>query len=124
MRKVLLLMFLIAGCSTITNGTNQTISFLSEPTGAEVTVGGEFTSRTPVALPLARRKDYTVIFKKEGYDTQMIVLKSSFDHVIQATLGNLWNYILPGFIVDAVSGGAYEFNQTLINATLVKTPQK
>lgn len=117
---LVILLLMLSGCATIVNGTKQTISFMSEPSGAEVTVGGEFTSRTPAALPLSRGKDYTAIFKKEGYESQTVIIKSSFDHVMKATLGNIWNYILPGLIVDAASGGAYEFNQQLINVILVK----
>jgi hypothetical protein len=122
-RLEILLFALVAltGCATITNGSKQTVSFMSEPSGATVTVGGEFTSRTPVAMPLGRGRDYTVMFKKEGYESQSLALKSSFSHGAQATLGNIWNWIIPGLIVDISSGGAYEFDQQLINAVLVKS---
>jgi hypothetical protein len=94
---------------------------MSEPSGAVITVGGEFTSRTPVALPLGRGKDYTILIQKEGYETQSLTLKSSFSHWVQATLGNIWNWIIPGLIVDISSGGAYEFDQQLMNVVLVKS---
>lgn len=110
----------LAGCATIVNGSKQTVSFMSEPPGATITVGGEFTSRTPVALPLGRGKDYTLLIQKEGYESQSSALNSSFSHWVQATLGNAWNWIIPGLIVDIVSGGAYEFDQQLMNFVLVK----
>jgi len=69
-------------------------------------------------MPLKRGKDYTILVKKEGYKSETLTLKSDFDHWVQATLGNIWNYIIPGMIVDAVSGGAYEFDRTLINVKL------
>jgi hypothetical protein len=122
-RLEILLFALVAmtGCATTINGSKQTVSFMSDPSGATVTVGGEFTSRTPVALPLGRGKDYEIMFQKEGYESQSLVLKSSFSHWGQATLGNIWNWIIPGLIVDTVSGGAYEFDQQLINSVLVKS---
>ena len=94
---------------------------MSDPSGATVTVGGEFTSRTPVALPLGRGKDYEIMFQKEGYESQSLVLKSSFSHWGQAIFGNVLVWIIPGLIVDIVSGGAYEFDQQLINSVLVKS---
>lgn len=111
----------LTGCATIVNSSKQNVSFMSEPSGAVITIGGEFTSRTPVALPLGRGKDYTILVQKEGYETQSLTLKSSFSHWVQATLGNIWNWIIPGLIVDISSGGAYEFDQQLVNAVLVKS---
>lgn len=121
MRRIILisLVAVIAnGCATIVNGSKQTVSLMSEPSGATITVGGEFTAETPTAMPLKRGKDYTILVKKEGYKSETLTLKSDFDHWVQATLGNIWNYIIPGMIVDAVSGGAYEFDRTLINVKL------
>jgi len=114
----LALFFLLAGCATMINGSKQTVTLMSEPPGATVTVGGEFTTRTPAALPLTRGKDYQVLFQKEGYKDQTVLLKSSFAHWVQSILGNVWNYILPGLVIDIASGGAYEFDQVLINAQL------
>lgn len=94
---------------------------MSEPSGATITVGGEFTSRTPIALPLGRGKDYTIRIQKEGYESQTSTIKNSFTHWLQATLGNLWNWLIPGLIVDISSGGAYEFDQQLMNFELVKS---
>ncbi len=100
------------------NGSKQTVTLMSEPPGATVTIGGEFTTTTPAALPLTRGKDYQVLFQKEGYKDKTVLLKSSFTKWLQAILGNVWNYILPGLLVDIISGGAYEFDQVLINAQL------
>lgn len=83
----------MTGCATTINGSKQTVSFMSDPSGATVTVGGEFTSRTPVALPLGRGKDYEIMFQKEGYESQSLVLKSSFSHWGQAIFGK-WGYLL------------------------------
>ena len=110
--------FFLTSCATMVNGSKQTVTLMSEPSGATVTVGGEFTTKTPAALPLNRGKDYQVLFQKEGYKTQTVLLKSSFTHWLQSILGNAWNYIIPGLVVDMISGGAYEFDQVLINAQL------
>ena len=121
MRKIILISLVAVfanGCATIVNSSKQTVSFMSEPEGATVTVGGEFTAETPTAMPLKRGQDYTILVQKEGYKTESLNLNSGFDHWVQATLGNIWNYIIPGMIVDAASGGAYEFDRTLINVKL------
>jgi len=111
----------LSSCATIVNGSKQTVSFMSEPSRATITVGGEFTTQTPAALPLKRGKDYLVLVQKDGYDTKTVTINSSFVHWVQATLGNVWNYILPGLVVDAISGGAYEFDQPLVNVILTKS---
>ena len=105
------------GCATIVNGTEEIVSLQSEPSGATVTVSGVGTTHTPATLPLTRGKEYTIMFKKNGYKTQALVLKSRFEHWGEAIFGNTWNYE-SGLFVDIIYGGAYEFDNTLINCIL------
>ena len=118
--SLFLLGLFLTGCATIVNGLKQTVSLMSKPSGAVVMVGGEFTTRTPAALSLRRGRSYSLLFQKEGYKPQTLILQSSFSHWAQSLLGNIWNYILPGLIVDFISGGGYEFDQQLINCILVE----
>ena len=73
---------------------------------------------TPATIDLKRGSDYTIEITKPGYQPQTQVLNSHFDHWLEATLGNIWNYIIPGLIVDAIDGRAEEFDKKMIHVEL------
>lgn len=95
-----------ASCATLVNGTKQTISFYSEPSGAEVTISqkGKTTNigKTPLTVAIPR-KTKTATFVFPGYYEEKVDMRMNADiH---------WLYFIDCFaglipaIVDLTTGG-------------------
>ena len=99
--------WIVAGCATVTTGSNDTVTIDTDPTGAtcHVTRGDKqigVVNPTPGSLEVPKSQhDLTVRCDREGYLTSQGMIESGFQAM---TLGNA---ILGGFIglaVDAASG--------------------
>lgn len=112
---------LFPGCATIVNDSQTPVTITSNPDGAKFIVSSGEQGVTPATIDLKRGSDYTIEITKPGYRTQTQVLNSHFDHWLEATLGNIWNYIIPGLIVDAIDGRAEEFDKKMIHVELNPT---
>ena len=106
MRRAVLGFVIIAffsqACGTIIHGTSQNLSISTEPPGAIATVGTQ-QCITPCSLSVSRKAKHITI--KKGTFEKTYELTKRF-HSGSVILGNiLW--LLPGVIIDVVSGGAY-----------------
>lgn len=99
----LLILLTSTGCASIISGTNQTVSFQSEPEGAEVIIDGQSFGRTPLSVSLAKNKYTTITFKKDGYKSQMIPLGKQFDGI--AILNVFWDLST----TDLLTGAIYQY---------------
>ena len=113
-----LIISIFSGCATIVNDSQAPVTITSNPDGAKFIVSSGEQGVTPATIDLKRGSDYTIEITKPGYQTQTQVLNSHFDHWLEATLGNIWNYIIPGLIVDAIDGRAEEFDKKMIHVEL------
>lgn len=94
------------GCATVIHGTSQDIGIASSPSGAEAYINpGNVTVTTPGTVTLKRKNNYTVSFKKEGYESSSATIAST-------SSGWMWGNILfgglIGFAIDLISGGGYK----------------
>jgi hypothetical protein len=80
------LLFLLASCSSVVNGTKQMISINSNVKGADVIVDGSNVGKTPFSGKVKRGSDTSVTLQKEGYAPKTIVIS---DEVAPAFWGNL-----------------------------------
>jgi hypothetical protein len=105
------------GCALIFQGTSQNVNFDSGPGAAELWVNGAKVGVTPVKIELKRNQEYTIEFKKEGYQTKSYRITNGIGAgwVILDILGGL----IP-VVIDAATGAWYSFDQTSINAVLEK----
>jgi len=134
---LLLSIGVLTGCSTIINGSTQSVSLNSQPDGASVTVvnrGGEtvHSGTTPVTLNLKRgsgyfkSESYTVRFEKPGYAPREIVLagQTSGWYFGNIVIGGL---VVGMLIVDPISGGMYTLSpekaEVALEAMGTKTSQ-
>jgi hypothetical protein len=107
------------GCMTITKGSKQTVTFVSLPPGARITMdaGGQ-TITTPGQLELTRDKAHIAVVDKEGYEPTTVTL-----HQVISTgiLGNFGCFVLFPFCfaVDGLSGDAHELKPDPVNISLV-----
>jgi hypothetical protein len=91
----------LSGCATILAGKQKDVSFAADPNGAQVYVNGSLMGTTPVQIKLENNKDYTIEFKKEGYQTKTYFLNKGIG------VGWLILDVLFGLVpvvVDAVTG--------------------
>lgn len=116
-----------SGCSSILNGTRQTVSFNSNPPGAKLYINGMQVGKTPYVCEVHRGDNPEVVMRKEGYEDEKYTMTDSVDGV-KYFLGNgglclLW--IVPGvvgFIVDPITGAMWEYDYPNVNLEL--TPKK
>jgi hypothetical protein len=60
--------------------------------------------------------DHIIVVEKEGYKKATLQLGREFQGL--STIGGNILWLLPGVIVDAVSGGMYEFKDKSVNVIL------
>lgn len=114
MRKALvtclcILSFTFAGCATIFSGTDDDITFRSEPSGARVMIDGIMVGTTPVTIPVDRPglDDTRVTVELEGYEPRTFELDKEFNMVSVLNV-----FVWPGFVVDALTGALFKYDRT------------
>ncbi len=114
---LLALVIMLMGCATIMHGSSQTVGISSSPSGARVTINGEYRGETPLRVDLARKQDYIIKVEKEGFEPASSTITSK---VSGMTFGNIIFGGLIGLAVDAGSGGMYKLSQDDVQITLTK----
>lgn len=103
---------LLPGCSTLINGSNQSVSVATTPAGASCAIdrAGEHLGSvgvTPGNLTVSKSKnDLLVTCDKEGYRQATLTQPPKF---VATTVGNLIAGGLVGIVVDAASGANYVY---------------
>jgi hypothetical protein len=117
--KILLLItpMLILGCATIVVGDKQSLTFDSEPAGAQIIINGKPEGVTPATITI-KKSDYqnaTVVFKKEGYTDQQATLHTKMT-------GWFWGNILIGGLfgstTDSSTGAMLEYEPAKFFVTM------
>ena len=120
MRKLTLLAVLAvavstSGCASLFSGSTDTISFTSDPSGAEVLMDGIVQGRTPLTIPVKRAGfgDQNVTLRMDGQNPVTFKLQDGFNTV------SLLNVFVPvGFIVDAVTGSITKYTRSAYNVNM------
>ena len=113
---------LTTGCASIVSDSHYPISVTSEPTGAHFEVRNSSglvvqSGTTPATVSLESGDgyfsgaDYTVNFKKEGYDSQALTIESSIDGWYWANIG--FGGLIGMLIVDPATGAMYKLPKVL-----------
>lgn len=106
---------LSGGCATILHGSSQELTVTSIPPGARFTVDGEGSHTTPATIKLERKRDHSIVFELEGYQTEQVTVT----HVISGAVAG--NILAGGFIgwgVDAMTGAQYRLVPETINVSM------
>lgn len=108
---------LTLGCATIVVGDKQSLTFDSEPAGAQIIMNGTPMGVTPATITI-KKSDYqnaTVVFKKEGYTDQQATLHTK-------TTGWFWENILIGGLLgsttDSSTGSMLEYDPAKFFVTM------
>ena len=120
---VLLLSFVLGACATIVEGSDQTVTVITEPPGAACTLtrGGETVGAanpTPASITLEKSKDnVSIVCEKEGYFKGTMGLSAGFQAM---TIGNVLLGGVVGLVIDAASGAMHEYPESV---TIVLAPK-
>jgi hypothetical protein len=114
---VLIAPMLALGCATIVVGDKQSLTFDSQPAGAQITINGMPMGITPATITI-KKSDYQnafVVFSKEGYANQQAILHTK-------TSGWYWgNILIGGFLgstTDSSTGAMLEYEPAKFFVTM------
>lgn len=110
----------LAGCTTVTRGTNDVLVVESTPSGAQVKIsGGATCDSTPCSFKLPRKSELYVVVSKVGCTAQQVRVTNRVANAGGAAMAG--NLLLGGFIgagVDASSGAMLELVPNPVKVTL------
>lgn len=121
-------LFSLSACASITKGSNQDLSFMSEPSGAKVKVsdilqdydGGECV--TPCKLKLDRRGVYWARFSKDGYHNKRVKIVPEYSK--SGLAGGAGSAIMGAGIgvgIDALTGAMKDLQPNPVSVRLIET---
>lgn len=107
----------LSNCGALFNGSKDVVNFTSEPAGAHIFVDGMDMGKTPAQLALEVKRDHTVEYRLNGYDSRT--------HLVTKSAGTTWivldilGGVLP-IVVDAATGAWNNLDESNVNMTLEK----
>lgn len=110
----------LPGCATVTRGTKQSFTVLSEPPSADVEFSNGLRCRTPCSLKVARKDGFVVKINKEGYEPVEATISSQMSVGGGAALAG--NILLGGLIgggIDASNGSTKELKPNPLSVKLM-----
>ena len=116
----------LAGCATVTRGTNDTWSVATVPTGAAVKTSNQFAcDSTPCTFKMPRKSEFAVTITKAGNKEW----KGHDPHHERGAggagmAGNVLRGGLVGAAVDGSSGAMLDLVPNPLNVTLEKEEQR
>ena len=128
--SVLLMSFYLHGCASIAGKPTHSMSIISKPSEASVTIRDEngtevFNGQTPVIVKLNKSdgsyfggKNYLVTISKPGFKALMYpVLPTPNNYYLY---GNLITTYIGWFLVDPFSGNMYDLSPEVIDISLIE----
>ena len=97
----------VSGCATLFADSEDEISFISDPSGADIYLNGEYIGKTPVSTRVKRQlsKTMVVVVKKQGYQTKEFYLKTALETAAIFNLSSGFSWT-----TDAVTGNMIEYD--------------
>lgn len=93
------------GSATIISGSNQNVTFNSNPEGAMVMIDGVKTCQTPCTVSLPKAKTQKMVtFEKEGYEKVSMPINTEYNGV--ALLNIFWDLST----TDLITGAAWNYS--------------
>jgi hypothetical protein len=114
---------LLGGCATVTRGTTNQVTIESEPGGAEaIASAGYACPETPCIWDVGRKSEFIVTFKKSGYETMHVPVKTRIAGAgVAGFAGNVLIGGVVGMGVDAVTGSTLEHYPNPVVAEMVRS---
>ncbi|HEY6171011.1 MAG TPA: PEGA domain-containing protein [Candidatus Kapabacteria bacterium] len=113
----ILVCFSLTSCAAILSGGNQqTINIASEPEGVKVYANGMPVGSTPLRYQTDKRKELTLEFKKEGYETISTVVTSSAGP--GWIIADFFLTFFVGLIIDGATGSWLSLDRDFVKVSL------
>lgn len=109
----------LAGCSTVTRGTNDTWVVETTPPGAQVTTSNGYQcASTPCAIKMPRRSEFVATISRDGYET----VEVNVTHQVSSAGGTAMagNVLVGGLIGAAVDAGTGAMNDLVPNPVIIE----
>lgn len=105
----------LPGCATVLSGSDEDLTFRSEPSGARITIDGIVVGQTPTTVSVDRPglEDKDVTVDLDGYESRTFELDKEFNTV---SILNL--FFFPGWIIDAVTGALFKYDKATYTVDL------
>src|SRR5689334_21682422 len=95
----------LSGCATVTRGTTNQVTFVSEPAGAEMQTSVGHRCTTPCTIEFSRKQEFVATFSKAGFKPEQVTVQTRVAGSGAAGFaGNLVVGGLVGMGVDAATG--------------------
>lgn len=118
----------VSACGTVTRGSNEDVTFNSDPPGAKVqTSTGLVCQATPCTFPISRKQEFVATFELPGHLSQQIAVKTEVSGGGAAGMaGNILVGGIIGVAVDASTGATLDHTPNPVFATMVPvhTPRR
>ena len=116
----------LGGCATLTRGTTEPYTVISDPPGAVVTFSSGETCFTPCTIAKKRKESFNVTIEKMGYLPIDIAVESQACK--EGKMASAGNLVLVGslvwFGVDQATGATRELTPNPCEITLERTPEQ
>lgn len=111
----------LGGCASVVRGTDEDVTFASEPSGAAMATNRGFScATTPCSLQIPRDQEFDATFTLAGYQPKTISVRTKLSGGGAAGLaGNILLGGVVGAAVDAGTGAALDHVPNPVVAQLV-----
>ncbi|KPH82133.1 translation initiation factor 2 [Bosea vaviloviae] len=118
----------VSACGTVTRGSNEDVTFNSEPPGAKVlTSTGLVCNATPCTFPISRKQEFIATFELPGHHSQQVAVKTEVSGGGAAGMaGNILVGGVVGIVVDASTGATLDHspNPVFVTMSPVQSPKR
>lgn len=90
-------------CASVIKGTNQALTFNSDPEGAEILLDDKPVGVTPLVIKYRKNSIDRIVVRRDGYQEQAFSMDTKFDGI--ALLSFFWDL----GTTDLVTGAAFEY---------------
>ena len=109
----------LAGCASVTRGTQNQVQITSDPPGAEAKTSMGHSCVTPCTLTFGRKDEFSVVVSKAGYESQEVPVRTQLANSGAAGFaGNVLVGGVVGMAVDASTGATLEHCPNPVAVTL------
>ncbi|MGF1687290.1 hypothetical protein L4C36_11440 [Photobacterium japonica] len=119
MKKILALLIAatVTGCSTITNGSNEELSFSSHEEGTKLYINGQYRGNDYTNITVERGKRHTVIAKKKGCKQSVVTTDYSFQWGKSLVLNVLIDFGIFTIPTDLLTKAAWQTTESHYDVT-------
>lgn len=115
--SVLTSSLLVTGCSTITNGTSEQISFSSREEGTKLFIDGKYYGKDHASITAPRGNAHTVVAQKTGCEQTLLTTDYSFQWGKSLFLNVLIDFGIVSIPTDLLTGSAWKTDSSHYEVT-------